>query len=136
MAWSRRVRDYAHGWEVVRVSGHPNVGLCIDTFHTFMRADPLDTLPAIPAEKLFLVQANDALRIDLDVIEISRHHRALPGRGYFRLPEFMRALGRTSYDGPLSLEIFSDVLRALPPGQSAAECMRGYRWLRGLLPAR
>ena len=136
IAWGRRVRDYAHGWAIVRAADHPRVGLALDTFHLFHRADPLDALPAIPGERIFLVQANDGLRLDLEIRELSRHHRALPGEGFFPLAAFMRALGRTGFDGPLSLEVFSDVLRALPAARSAALSFRAWRWLIGQLPQR
>lgn len=136
MAWSTRVRDYAHAWSIVQRADHPNAGLTIDTFHTFQRANPLDRLEEIPGERIFLVQANDAPRLDLEIKEFARHHRSLPGEGVYPLGSFMRALAKTGFSGPLSLEIFNDALRGAPAIQTAAMCYRSYRWLVGQIEKR
>ena len=54
--------------------------------------------------------------LDQGYLTWSRHHRTLPGRGAFPLGAFVSALRATGYDGVVSLECFSDQLRAEPAG--------------------
>ncbi|MCB1637436.1 MAG: sugar phosphate isomerase/epimerase and 4-hydroxyphenylpyruvate domain-containing protein, partial [Thiothrix sp.] len=126
LAWARHVYDYRDAWEIVRRADHPNVGLCLDTFHTYSRATELDTLLNIPGDRIFLVQMADAPRLSMDHLSWSRHYRCFPGQGELDLERFMTHLHATGYDGPLSLEIFNDQFRAGSAQKTAAD---GYRSL-------
>jgi 4-hydroxyphenylpyruvate dioxygenase len=96
---------------VVRRADHPAVGLILDTFHTLARDIPVDSIRAIPKERIFLVQVADVPRIEMDLVQWSRHFRCFPGQGDLPLASFMEALGATGYDDVLSLEVFNDQFR-------------------------
>ena len=112
LAWGRFVNDHRDAWEIVRRAGHPAVGLILDSFHTLARGIPVESIRAIPADRLFLVQLADAPRLDLDPLSWSRHFRCMPGQGELPLDDFVRAVAATGSDGWLSLEIFNDQFRA------------------------
>jgi 4-hydroxyphenylpyruvate dioxygenase len=130
LAWGRHINDYRDSWEVVRRADHPNVGLVLDSFHICAKGTDLKPIRSIPGDRIFLVQIADAPRLDMDVMQWSRHFRCFPGQGDLPVDDFMTALGATSYDGPLSLEIFNDQFRA---GSARSVAIDGRRSLIYLL---
>ncbi len=141
LAWGRHVRDWRDAWEIVRRADHPAVGLVLDAFHILAPGYPVEPIRAVPANRIAFVQVSDAPRIDMDVMQLSRHYRCFPGQGELDLAGFMAALGATGYDGWLSHEIFSDRFRMGSPRQVAADGERSLIALLGrrrngkLLPA-
>ncbi|MGE0723230.1 MAG: bifunctional sugar phosphate isomerase/epimerase/4-hydroxyphenylpyruvate dioxygenase family protein [Alphaproteobacteria bacterium] len=132
LAWGRFVNDHRDAWEVVRRADHPAVGLILDSFHTLARRIEIDSIRAIPADKLFAVQLADAPAMALDALSWSRHFRNMPGQGDLPLVAFMRAIRATGYDGTVSLEIFNDQFRA---GSARAVAIDGRRSLIALAQA-
>jgi 4-hydroxyphenylpyruvate dioxygenase len=130
LAWGRHVNDYRDSWEIVRRADHPAIGLVLDSFHIFARNTDLKPIAAIPRDKIFLVQLADAPRLEMDVLQWSRHFRNLPGQGDLPLLDFMGALHTTGYDDLISLEIFNDQFRA---GSARAVAVDGHRSLIYLL---
>jgi 4-hydroxyphenylpyruvate dioxygenase len=106
LAWGRHVRDVSQSWDIVCRCGHPSVGLVLDSFHLLIRQNNPEDIREIPGNKIFFVQIADAPHIDMDVLQLSRHYRTLPGKGSLDVDAFVRALLATGYSGPLSLEIF------------------------------
>jgi sugar phosphate isomerase/epimerase len=94
-----------------------NVGLLVDCFHVHTSGDTWETVAGIPAGKIVLAHLNDAPPIP--VPQVQDGHRLLPGEGAIDVPAFIGALKRAGYDGPVSLEVFSDALRAMPPLEAA-----------------
>lgn len=140
LAWGRHVNDYHHAWKIVAAADHPLLGICLDSFHILSQGDDLSAIADIPATKIFFVQLADAPCMQLDVRQWSRHHRCFPGQGSFDLPRFLGAVLAAGYDGPLSLEVFSDILRQADAGRTATDALRslialeesvGLRLLRG-----
>jgi 4-hydroxyphenylpyruvate dioxygenase len=129
LAWGKHINDYRDAWEVVRRADHPNVGLVLDSFHTFSRKTELTAMRSIPGDRIFLVQLADAPWLDMDVLSWSRHFRCFPGQGDMPLVDFMQALRQTGYDGVLSLEIFNDQFRAGSPRSVAVDGMRSLVYL-------
>jgi 4-hydroxyphenylpyruvate dioxygenase len=111
LAWGRHIHDHRDAWEVVRRADHPAVGLILDSFHTQARQVPLDSVRAIPGDRIFFVQLADAPAIPMDLLYWSRHFRCMPGEGDLDVTGFTAAVLATGYDGPLSLEIFNDQFR-------------------------
>lgn len=130
LAWGHHVNDYRDSWEIVRRADHPAVGLVLDTFHILVRGTDLTPIRSIPKERIFLVQVADAPHLDMDYLSWSRHYRCFPGQGELALDGFMQALQATGFDGPLSLEIFSDRFRA---GSARSLAIDGQRSLLFLL---
>lgn len=124
LAWGRHVNDHRDAWEVVRRADHPNVGLILDSFHTLARKIDVETIRAIPGDRIFIVQLADAPLIDMDLLYWSRHFRNMPGEGDLDVVGFMRAVAATGYAGPLSLEIFNDQFRGGSPRSIAIDGRR------------
>ena len=126
LAWGRHVSSYRHAWRLVDAVDSPNLTLALDSFHTLSLGDSLAEIESIPGERIGFVQIADAPRMQMDVIEWSRHYRCFPGQGDFELSEFAACVVKSGYRGPLSLEIFNDGFRGAPPAATAAD---GYRSL-------
>jgi 4-hydroxyphenylpyruvate dioxygenase len=124
VAWGAHVKSYHDAWRIVAMADHPSLGLILDSFHTLAVGDDPAGFSEIPAEKLFHLQLSDAPRLDMDVRQIGRHFRCLPGQGNLDIAGFTAAAIRAGYDGPLSIEVFNDELRAAPNRQSALEAKR------------
>jgi 4-hydroxyphenylpyruvate dioxygenase len=124
LAWGRHINDHRDAWEIVRRAGHPSVGLILDSFHTLARKIDVETIRAIPGDRIFIVQLADAPLIDMDLLYWSRHFRNMPGQGDLPVVDFMRAVAATGYCGPLSLEIFNDQFRGGSPRSIAVDGRR------------
>src|SRR3954464_14355459 len=124
LAWGTHVSEYDHAWRIVEAADHPALGTCLDSFHILSRGTSLDTIAAIPADKLLFLQLADAPHLVMDVLQWSRHYRCFPGQGGFDLRDFTARVLATGYDGPLSLEVFNDVFRQADPERMAVDAMR------------
>ncbi|MEU6248889.1 TIM barrel protein [Glycomyces sp. NPDC047010] len=124
LAWGRHVSTFDRAWRIVRRADHPSLGLCLDSFHILSRGSDTSAIRVIPPEKLFFLQLADAPRLDMDVLQWSRHHRLFPGQGAFDLAAFLRTVLDTGYTGPLSLEVFNDVFRQSDPRVAAVDALR------------
>ncbi|PKB13492.1 4-hydroxyphenylpyruvate dioxygenase [Novosphingobium kunmingense] len=129
LAWAPHTSDHRDAWSLVRDVDHPSLGLCLDSFHSLSRQIPSSSIGDIRGEKLFIVQLADAPRLDMDLLNWSRHFRCMPGQGDFPLAEFAAAIRRIGYEGYWSLEIFNDRFRAGSAGQVARDGLRGLRVL-------
>ena len=137
LAWGRHVKTYAHAWRIVRHADHRALGLCLDSFHVLSRGDDIAGIRVIPGDRLFHLQRlADAPRLNMDVVEWSRHHRLFPGLGSFDLTGFVGHVLTTGYDGPLSLEVFNDVYRQADPRHAAIDGMRSLLALQEAVGAR
>ncbi|MBC8108374.1 MAG: sugar phosphate isomerase/epimerase [Anaerolineae bacterium] len=95
----------------------PNVGLLVDSFHLYSSGDAMDSIRQIPKERIVLVHLNDAPNIPLPQLQDGA--RLLPGDGVIDLKKFLATLRAIGYDGPASVEVFSDALKKMPPAESA-----------------
>ncbi|WP_428649506.1 bifunctional sugar phosphate isomerase/epimerase/4-hydroxyphenylpyruvate dioxygenase family protein [Roseibium sp.] len=130
LAWGRHVSDHRDAWEIVRRADHPNIGIILDSFHTLARKIDVNSIRAIPGDRIFIVQLADAPVIDMDLLYWSRHFRNMPGEGDLDVTGFMRAVAATGYDGTLSLEIFNDQFRG---GSAKSISVDGHRSLLYLM---
>jgi 4-hydroxyphenylpyruvate dioxygenase len=126
LSWGRFANLYRDAWRLVERVNRPNFGLVLDTFHSLALDDDLSLLQTIPPERIFLIQVADAPRLSCEIIEWSRHHRCLPGEGAFDLQRFLAIPMHNGYQGPVSLEVFSDEYSSEPP---RAVATRGFRSL-------
>jgi 4-hydroxyphenylpyruvate dioxygenase len=124
LAWGRHVSDYLHSWKIVQTADHPNLGLCLDSFHILSRPVDPGGIRGIPGEKIFFLQLADAPHMLMDVLQWSRHYRCFPGQGRFDLSGLLDAVLATGYQGPLSLEVFNDVFRQADAERTATDGMR------------
>jgi 4-hydroxyphenylpyruvate dioxygenase len=124
LCWGRWIRDYRDAWRVVKGAAHECVGVMLDCFHIFALDLPLDGIEEIPADKIFLVEIADMPKINLELIDVSRHYRLFPGEGVMPIADFVRHVRRAGYAGHYSLEIFNAHYRATDPGVVAERAMR------------
>jgi len=111
------IPDLAVAWAIVEAANRPNGGVLLDTWHFFRSNSSFELLAAIPAERIFALQVEDAPAAPAaDVAHESLHGRLVPGEGELDLARFMATLaGRVpSLSGP---EVFSDELWKLPPAE-------------------
>ncbi|WP_433462567.1 bifunctional sugar phosphate isomerase/epimerase/4-hydroxyphenylpyruvate dioxygenase family protein [Spirillospora sp. CA-128828] len=124
LAWGAHVSDYHHAWRIVRAAGHPNLGLCLDSFHILARDTGPYAIETIPGEKIFFLQLADAPALPMDVLYWSRHYRCFPGQGDLDVAGLVASVLRTGYAGPLSLEVFNDIFRQAAAMRTAQDAMR------------
>jgi 4-hydroxyphenylpyruvate dioxygenase len=124
LAWGTHVDDYEHAWRIVEAADHPQLGVCLDSFHILSRGADPSGIRAIPGEKIYFLQLADAPQLLMDVLQWSRHYRCFPGQGAFDLPAFVDHVLSAGYRGPLSLEVFNDVFRQASPRRVAVDAMR------------
>ena len=136
LAWGRHVKLYGQAWAIVERASHPNLGLILDSFHTLSLNDDPAGIARIPGDKIFFLQMADAPRLGMDVLQWARHFRCFPGQGQFDVDNFLEQVLLSGYSGPLSLEIFNDVLRAAPVRRTATDAMRSLLFLESQVRAR
>lgn len=129
LSWGRHVTDHRDAWSIVRDTRSDAVGLVLNSFHSFARKVPVESLPDIDPAKIFLVQMADAPLLEMDLGTWSRQFRNLPGQGDLPLPAYAAALQARGYEGPWSLEVFSDRFRTSPAAASAIDGMRSLKTL-------
>ncbi|MGW3591579.1 bifunctional sugar phosphate isomerase/epimerase/4-hydroxyphenylpyruvate dioxygenase family protein [Streptomyces fungicidicus] len=130
LAWGRHVSTYAHAWRIVEAAAHPALGTCLDSFHILSRGSDPRGIEDIPGEKIFFLQLADAPLPAMDVLQWSRHHRCFPGQGGFDVAGLVRHVLRAGYTGPLSLEVFNDVVRQAEAGPAAVDARRSLLMLQ------
>ncbi|MBU8807370.1 TIM barrel protein [Mycolicibacterium goodii] len=130
LAWGRFIDDYRRAWRIAALADHPNVGVCLDSFHVLSRGHDPSAIEDIPAEKIFFLQLADAPALTMDVLSWSRHHRLFPGEGDFDLTTFVSYVLSAGYEGPLSLEVFNDTFRQTDPDRTAVHALRSLLWLQ------
>ena len=130
LAWGRHVFDHRDAWDIVRRTDHPAVGLVLDSFHSFARKVPIESLRDIDPAKICLVQLADAPQLYMDELSWSRHFRTMPGQGDFPLADYVGMLQDIGYRGIFSLEIFNDRFRAANAATVAVDGMRSLTYLQ------
>jgi 3-dehydroshikimate dehydratase len=124
LAWGRHINGFERAWRVVSAAGHPQLGLCLDSFHILSLGHATAAIRRIPAHKIFFVQLADAPLLSMDPLAWSRHYRCFPGQGGFGLTGFMADVLAAGYHGPWSLEVFNDVFRQANAERTAVDGMR------------
>jgi len=129
LAWGRHVNRVGQAWDAVVRADHPAVTLAVDTFHMLARGDDGSALDGVPGERIGILQVADAPLLEMSVLEWSRHFRCFPGQGALDVTGVVAAVLDAGYRGPLSLEVFSDVVREVEPGTTARDAMRSLLFL-------
>jgi sugar phosphate isomerase/epimerase len=94
-----------------------NVGLLVDSFHVNAAGSTWEEISKLPASKIVHVHINDAPEVRLH--QLVDDQRLLPGEGALSLRSFLGSLRTAGYNGPVSLEVFSDALKRLDPHDAA-----------------
>jgi 4-hydroxyphenylpyruvate dioxygenase len=126
LAWGKHVWDHREAWSIVRETGHPAIGLILDSFHSLARAIPTESLREIDPARVFLVQLADAPVLQMDYVSWGRHFRNMPGQGELPVIDFVAELLQKGYSNVMSLEIFNDRFRS---SSASAVALDGHRSL-------
>jgi sugar phosphate isomerase/epimerase len=115
------IRDLATTLEVVRLADRPNGGVLVDTWHHERGPDAGEPSRLRGAATSVLgIQLNDAAVVaGDDVRHECMHGRELPGDGVATSPAMIAALREGGCVAPIGVEVYSDVLDALPPEDAA-----------------
>lgn len=135
LAWGRHVNRIGQAWEAVQRADHPAITLAVDTFHLLARGDDGTALAGVPGDRIGFLQIADAPLLDMNLLEWSRHFRCFPGQGTLDVTSVVAATLEAGYRGPLSLEVFSDVVRETDPLVTARDAMRSLIFLEDQLAA-
>lgn len=93
--------------------GTGNVGLLVDLFHLYTSHTGVASVRSLPVAQVVNVHVNDAIAGRTPDQQID-NERALPGEtGVTDIAGFMQALAAIGYDGPLTVEPFSQRVREM-----------------------
>lgn len=135
LSWGRHVSDCLAAWQRVELADCPNLGLGIDSYHSFATGTPVEAIEQIDASRIFLVQLSDFMWQEIGTvaerIETARHFRVFPGEGVHSdaLARLVRALDRAGYSGDYSYEVFNDDYQQMPMETVCARAMQASVWL-------
>lgn len=127
LSWGRHVKDWTTAWEIVEKAGRENLGIVLDSFHIRVRGADFGPLAELPGDKIALVQVADSPALQMDPLSLSRHYRCYPGQGDYPIVDYLDAIARTGYRGPISLEIFNEQFRGASASSIALDGMRSLR---------
>jgi 2-keto-myo-inositol isomerase len=139
LSWGRHINDSVGAWRIVERANAqgqaPNLGIGIDSFHSFATGTPTDVLQELDPDKIFLVQLADfmwqEIRTVEERIETARHFRVFPGEGVHseELRSLLVELDGMGYRGDYSFEVFNDDYTQLPLPVVAERARRSAAWL-------
>jgi sugar phosphate isomerase/epimerase len=106
---------------LTHVSGEDNVGVQVDIWHHVRGANDWSMIEELPHDLIYSVQFDDGPKNprSTNYTEDTIRYRSLPGEGEFDIPRFLNLVYGPNIDLPLSVEVISDDLLALPVSQSA-----------------
>lgn len=115
------IPDAGTALRIVEEAGRANGTLCVDVWHHTRGANDMALIDAIPATRVGMIQLDDGPIVprDPDFLTDTIRHRDLPGEGEFDITGFLRTLWRNGARAPVSVEILSDAMAALPPAEAA-----------------
>ena len=92
--------------QLIAAIGAPNLGLVLDSWHWWMSGSPATELTTLRKDEIVGVDLNDA-PVGVPQGELLDRQRELPGTtGVIDLAQFLGALRRLGYDGPVRVEPF------------------------------
>ena len=99
-----------------------NCGLLVDSFHLAAAGEPMSAVERIPVKRIGMVHINDAIAGPIEGFQDSK--RLLPGEGGIDLAGFVGGLKKIGYAGAVSLEVFSEELKAMTAEGAARRAAR------------
>ena len=135
LSWGRHINDVVGAWRAVELADCPNLGIGVDSFHSFATRTPTEVLQDVDPEKIYLVQLADfmwqEIRTVEERIETARHFRVFPGEGVHseELTRLVLELDALGYRGDYSFEVFNDDYTQLPLPVVCERARRSAAWL-------
>ncbi len=112
--------------ELAAAIGTGNVGLLLDAFHLYTSGGSVQDLEQITAEDVVTVHVNDAPAGVARDEQIDNVRCLAMETGVIDLPGFMRKLDEMDYDGPVTMEPFSERINAIEDPLEAAQLCGKY----------
>jgi 2-keto-myo-inositol isomerase len=97
------INNLKDGVEVVRRIGRSNVGLTLDSFHSYLSGEDFAEIAKLDRDEIFMVHVNDCekgLRENM-----TDANRLFPGEGAIDLQNFLSRVKEAGYDDYVSLEL-------------------------------
>ncbi len=113
------ISDVATAWRIVDEAGRANAGILVDSWHFFRGSARLDDLEAVPGERIFAVQLDDALLQPGTELWHDTQHRLLPGDGQLDLDALVAVLSRNNALRLLGPEVISPEMAQMTPNDAA-----------------
>ena len=99
-----------------------------DCWHHHRGGGLPEEILAVPGERFFAMQLNDALVEPMeDVMEETLNHRRLPGEGCIDLVQTLRNLKTVGAEVIYDIEVFSDPMRSLGAAERARQMFEAAR---------
>ena len=136
LSWGKHIKDWTAAWEVVAKADRDNLGIVLDCFHICARKNPIEPIAALPGDKIALVEIANSPALEMDLKSLSRHYRCYPGQGDYPVVDFLDAVLRSGYRGPISLETYNEQFRGASAASVAVDGMRSLRATGEALRAR
>lgn len=128
MPYTPPVDSLPEARSVLEEADEPNAGLLIDAWHFTRTSGSEEALAVTPSEYIRGIQLGDVISGPLpDIVDEARHHRAVPGEGVLDLRGFMDMLGQHGVSAPVSVEVMSGELDAMPSIDAAQRVADGLR---------
>lgn len=128
--------DLPGALRIVSGAGCDNGGIMLDCWHLHRSGGDPDDVLAVPGDRLFGLQLDDAMPVPMDdMVEETLNHRLLPGEGCIDLPRLLGNLQTIGAQVVYDVEVFKDSLRARSPGERASAMYSSARGLLDSLPA-
>jgi len=119
LPWSG-IPDVRTAWEVARLADRANGGVLVDAYHYYRGNPDEEALRAVPADRVNCIQLDDAdAEMVGDYMEDTCVRRRLPGQGSFDVVGLMRVLDDMGVEAPVSVEVMSTEMQALPVDEVA-----------------
>ena len=116
--------DFIHTMDGMRALGAAigsgNVGLLLDCFHWYTAHGTLNDIELLPQEEVVYVHVNDAKAGRSADEQIDNERDMVGASGVIDIAGFYGALRKIGYDGPITVEPFSDSIRKMTPEQAIA----------------
>jgi sugar phosphate isomerase/epimerase len=114
--------------ELAAAVDRPNLGVCVDVWHHERGAADLDQIRRV-APWVVSIQLDDgpAEQVDPDYKQDCLDHRLAPGDGAFDIESLLRTLFDEGVDVPVSMEVISLELQALPHTEATRRIVDGTR---------
>lgn len=103
---------------LIEAIGRDNIGMLLDSYHLHVGEATLAEIAALKANRIVQFHVNDAYP-GVPREELQDLKRLLPGEGAIPLVPMLRAVAGTGYDWTLSIETFSEEVKALGPAEAA-----------------
>ncbi len=129
--WTRQRHAFVHSMaecrQLIAETGQPNIGVIIDSWHWWTAGETADDILQLENSDVVSADLNDAPSgIERD--EQYDNRRELPlATGMIDAKEFLDALVKIGYDGPIRAEPFNQILDAMDDDQASrttADAMR------------